>query len=217
MMQERAHQTRRAILQAAAEMFEARGYFGTRLQDIVTGKHISKGALYFHFQSKETLAQAIVAEQYNMWSEAISELRAKYARAIRVVLELSWQAARMCRDETLMRAGIRLVAERNLADPSVPHPFIRLAGVVEELLAEAQAQHDLLPDVDIKKVAHFMAATFSGLQQASPERNGRDTENGRADLPQCITTMWRYVLPGLVTAECLADMSAVFSELGRTS
>lgn len=212
-MQERAYQTRSAILQAAAETFEAHGYSGARLQDIVTRKDVSKGALYFHFRSKEILAQAVVEEQHNMWSAAVTDLRTRYTRAIRVMLELSWRVARMCRDDTLVRAGIRLVAERNLADPSMPHPVDGLARIVEELLAEARVQHDLLPDVDVGMAATFMAAAFSGLQQLA--RNGARTQNGRADRPQCVTTMWRYVLPGLVTADCLADMSAAFAELCR--
>jgi AcrR family transcriptional regulator len=212
-MQKRAYQTRSAILQAAAETFEAYGYCGARLQDIVTRKDVSKGALYFHFRSKETLAQAIVEEQHNMWSAAVSELRGQYSRAIRVMLELSWRVARTCRDDILVRAGIRLIAERNLADPSMPHPVDGLARIVEELLAEARAQDDLLPDVDVGMAASFMAAAFSGLQQVA--RNGVKSRNERPDRPQCVTTMWRYVLPGLVTADCLADMSAAFAELGR--
>src|ERR1700729_2748438 len=97
-MQERASRTRRAILQAAAEMFESQGYLGTSLQDIVKRKKISKGALYFHFASKEALAQAIVQEQYDMWTTAVEKLRATYPRAVRVILEMSWCVARMCRD-----------------------------------------------------------------------------------------------------------------------
>jgi AcrR family transcriptional regulator len=212
-MQERASQTRRAILQAAAETFETHGYVGASLKEIVTRKDVSKGALYFHFPSKQTLAETIMQEQYGMWSTAISDLRAQYPRAVRVMLELSWRVARMCRDDAVLRAGIRLVAERNLADPSVQHPFLGMTGILDELLAEARAQQDLLPDVDISEAASFMAAALSGLQQVSHGNSADDTGDGDADLPKCVTAMWRYLLPGLVTPGCLADMSAAFADL----
>ena len=198
-------------------MFESHGYLGTSLQDIVTRKKVSKGALYFHFASKEALAQAIVQEQYDMWTTAVDELRVTYPRAVRVILEMSWCVARMCRDNALMRAGIRLLTERNLADPSAPHPFAALARIVEELFAEARAQQDLLPDVDAGMAASLVTAAIAGIQQISLAANGRGPRKSGTARPDCITTMWRYVLPGVVTADCLADMSLVSAELSRTS
>ncbi|MEJ8643270.1 TetR family transcriptional regulator [Streptomyces sp. MS1.HAVA.3] len=58
--------TRRAILEAAAVVFEERGYGAAKLTDIVTLAHVTKGALYFHFDSKEDLAQAVIDAQVSM-------------------------------------------------------------------------------------------------------------------------------------------------------
>lgn len=215
-MQERACRTRRAILQAAAESFESQGYLGTSLQGIVTRKDISKGALYFHFGSKEALAQEVVKEQQELWTSEASILRATYPRAVRVILELTWCVARMNRDNALMRAGIRLLAERNLADPSTPHPFAGLARIIEELFVEAQAQHDLLPDVDVGMAATLVSAAIAGIQQGAIPAGKRSARKAVPDRPGCVTAMWRYILPGLVTADCLADMSVVSAELIRT-
>jgi AcrR family transcriptional regulator len=213
-MQERAFRTRRVIVEAAAETFESRGYLGASLRDIVTRNSISKGALYFHFRSKEDLAQAIVQEQYDLQDRALGDLRSRHGRAIRVIVELSWHVARMCREDAIMRAGIRLVAEHNLAESPALQPFRSLAGVMEELLIEARAQHDLLPDVDIPSAAAFMSAALEGLQRACVFGSKRGAK-ARQERPSCVTNMWRYVLPGVVTAECLSDMTAVAAELGR--
>ncbi len=75
MTQERAAWTREGILQAAAETFETRGYLGTSLRDIVTRRDVSKGALYFHFQSKEALAIAVVQEHYEKWTRGDRDTR----------------------------------------------------------------------------------------------------------------------------------------------
>jgi len=55
--------TRRAdILLAARDVFSARGFAGTRMDDIASAAGISKAALYLQFDGKQALFQALVAE-----------------------------------------------------------------------------------------------------------------------------------------------------------
>lgn len=55
--------TRRAdILLASRDVFNARGFAGTRMDDIAKASGISKAALYLHFDGKDALFQALVAE-----------------------------------------------------------------------------------------------------------------------------------------------------------
>ncbi len=200
--------TRHLILQAAAEEFEDRGYLGTRLQDIVNPQDVSKGALYFHFPSKEALAVAVVQEHYDLWSAALTRLRVRHPRAIRLMLEWSWHIARLFRDDVMIRAAVRLEFERHLIGPSMPSPFAGWSAAIEELLNEAMAQGDLMPDVDVTTVADFIVAAFAGLQQAST------AQSGCADLLQRVATMWRCVLPGVVTATCLAELASLVAGPG---
>lgn len=55
--------TRRAdILIAARDVFNARGFSGTRMDDIARAARLSKAALYLQFPSKEALFEALVTE-----------------------------------------------------------------------------------------------------------------------------------------------------------
>lgn len=55
--------TRRAdILTAARDVFNSRGFAGTRMDDIARAAGISKAALYLQFDSKEALFEALVVE-----------------------------------------------------------------------------------------------------------------------------------------------------------
>ncbi len=55
--------SRRAdILLAARDVFNARGYSGTRMDDIARAVGLSKAALYLQFASKEALFEALVTE-----------------------------------------------------------------------------------------------------------------------------------------------------------
>ena len=58
--QRRAIATRDGIASAAAEHFNTVGYAGTRITDILATAGDSKGAMYHHFPSKESLAQYLV-------------------------------------------------------------------------------------------------------------------------------------------------------------
>lgn len=62
--QERAVRTRRAILEAAAAVFDERGYEAATIADILARAGVTKGALYFHFCSKQELAQGVLDEQF---------------------------------------------------------------------------------------------------------------------------------------------------------
>ena len=60
--QARAQATRGKIIDAAVELFDENGFAATGLGDIIEQAEITKGALYYHFDSKESLATAIIEE-----------------------------------------------------------------------------------------------------------------------------------------------------------
>jgi AcrR family transcriptional regulator len=55
-----AEDTRRRILEAATALFNERGYGGTSIRDITERLGMTKGALYYHFSSKDELLYAMV-------------------------------------------------------------------------------------------------------------------------------------------------------------
>jgi TetR/AcrR family transcriptional regulator, cholesterol catabolism regulator len=48
-------ETRKALLTAALELFDVRGYHATSVEDIVAAAGVTKGALYHHFDGKEEI------------------------------------------------------------------------------------------------------------------------------------------------------------------
>jgi AcrR family transcriptional regulator len=59
---ERSETTRRALLDAARELFAERGFASTGRDDIARRAGVTRGALYHHFGSKEQLFRAVVEE-----------------------------------------------------------------------------------------------------------------------------------------------------------
>lgn len=67
-LQERAKATKVSIVEGAAAVFEEIGYGNTSLSSVAERAGVTKGALYFHFKSKEDLALAVIESQHEVVS-----------------------------------------------------------------------------------------------------------------------------------------------------
>src|SRR5579864_1472087 len=54
--------TRRKILDSAAQIFASKGFHGSVVDDIVKASGTSKGAVYFYFESKEQIFFSLVED-----------------------------------------------------------------------------------------------------------------------------------------------------------
>jgi AcrR family transcriptional regulator len=190
--QDRAERTRNAILDAAAEVFDQRGFSGASLSDILTKAGVTKGALYFHFTSKEELARAIIEEQWGWDIPSLEE-----GRSIQTNIDITHAFAHHLRTDIRVRASNRLVTEANFTAP-VPQVYQRWLEIVHDVFVDAQARGDLKKEWDPEKVALWLGGAFLGIQTMS------EVLTGRADLHERVTELWEVSLPGLVPPRRLA-------------
>lgn len=64
---------RRGVLDAAAELFVTQGYDGTTLRQIADAAGIKAGSVYHHFDSKEALFLAVMADGIAVMNEAFAQ------------------------------------------------------------------------------------------------------------------------------------------------
>ena len=160
--QARALATRAAILGAAAEEFGDAGYHAASLSRILERSHVTKGALYFHFASKERIATAIVDEMESL-------CRAIEARSHDWGLDPLRTAARLAREvqdalaaSPILRAGQRLSSE-GYAGPGRPGwPFRYWQDVFAALFARAACDGLIHADVDPAGLGRFVADVSAG-------------------------------------------------------
>jgi len=60
--EEQADATRAALTAIARELFAARGYAETSIEDIAAGVNVTKGALYHHFKDKKAVFEAVFVQ-----------------------------------------------------------------------------------------------------------------------------------------------------------
>ncbi|WP_254885442.1 ScbR family autoregulator-binding transcription factor [Streptomyces sp. NA02950] len=202
-VQERAEQTRRSLLEAAASLFDERGYAGTSISDITHRSGHTSGAMYFHYTSKERLALAVVEEHFATWPALIEQHTAIDAPALEQLVRLSFAVARAFRDDIVVRAGARLWTERTLIEAPLPPPFVGWIDAVGKMLEQAQADGELAPHVDPQAAARTVVCAFFGLHTVS------EALDGRRLVEDHLTDLWTLLLPSLqarpgATAELLA-------------
>ena len=61
------------IVDAAVELFAARGIDGTSLQMIADALGITKGAVYYHFKTKHEIVLAVCADSFDALEAAVAE------------------------------------------------------------------------------------------------------------------------------------------------
>ena len=189
--QSRARVTRAAILRGAAEVFGARGYGLASIADIAAAAGLTKGALYFHFASKDELAYAVITEQHRRTMAASNAILAEGRPALETLILLCRALAQQLLEDPIVQAGIRLTTDVASADHPIVEPYEDWFAAIEELMRRAIAEGDVADSVDPAVFAHFASPAFTGVQLVSA------TLTARADLLQRVREMWVVLLPGL--------------------
>ena len=66
-----SQQTRRRIVEAAAEVFVSKGFEGSSIADLARATQLTKGAIYHHFDSKGDLFFAVIEMVREQWYGAV--------------------------------------------------------------------------------------------------------------------------------------------------
>ena len=149
--------TRQRILDAAALCFQQSGFASVTLKDIAAVADMQAGSLYYHFDSKETLVEAVLTagvdgavdatrhavEALGADAEPMVRLRAALAAHLRVVLADSAYASANLRILGQVPAAIR---ERHLKRQRVYGEFWR------RLFQQAADAGEIRADLDLSVV-----------------------------------------------------------------
>jgi len=197
--QERAERTRHLLIEAAATSFDAMGFAMTGLSEVTQLAGVSKGALYFHFGSKEQLAEAVMAESREGLRGVIRTARHPGGPALQYLIDLCHGMAHRLDHDVVFRAGLRLTDEPGLGADRCPSPHPSWAKVIRRQLLKAATERDLQADVLLDEAATLLAATTAGIEVLA--RRDRTWLS-----QQVLVGLWQAVLPSMVAAERLGRL-----------
>ena len=147
--------TRERILEAAEAVFAEKGYHDTIMDEIVAASSTSKGAIYFHFPSKEdlffSLMDRLASSLLREVERAIAGQRgavAKVQAALEAVLKNLSRRRRLARILLLQSYGLGAAFERKRLEI-----FERFAALIKKHLDEAVAEGSI-PTIDTEVAAY---------------------------------------------------------------
>ncbi|MEO7018131.1 MAG: TetR family transcriptional regulator, partial [Leifsonia sp.] len=109
--QARAQRTRNTIIVGAATAFDRQGYSTASIADIASAAGVTKGALYFHFQSKDDIARAVIQRQHELSFAAGAAIIGEARPALETMIRLCAGLAEQLVSDPVVKAGIRLTTD----------------------------------------------------------------------------------------------------------
>jgi AcrR family transcriptional regulator len=195
---ERRSRTRAQLLDAAYEVFARDGYHAATLDSIARRADVSKGALYYNFDSKEDLFLALLEERLAARAADVTgDGEGDVARPPQVTPE-RWashaiESARLDREWNLLFWEFACFAARR------PAQRRRLARELRSFRAGAGAWFERVladagigPPVPAERMATIIAALANGLGLELMLGTGEDDEaEAREAMATAIALLWR--------------------------
>ena len=191
--QERAVRTRRAVLEAAAAVFAERGYAAATIGEILSRAGVTKGALYFHFDSKVALARGVLQAQTGNDYHVPRELK------LQEWVDAGMTLAKRLPKEPMLLAGVRLSADLHSRDV-VGSAWPAWADVTASFLSEAKERGEVLPHVVPEESAQVFLGAWIGVQYVS------QAMAGWADLEMRMSALFNHILPAITAPAVLVRL-----------
>ncbi|MBP2403822.1 ScbR family autoregulator-binding transcription factor [Streptomyces syringium] len=195
--QDRAIRTRQNILEAAAVVFDQKGYDAATITEILARAEVTKGALYFHFTSKEELALAVIDAQVTQ-APPMPDLPGK--SKMQEMVDMGMLFAHRLADDALLRGSVRLTLEHGSTSLNRSGPFNGWTHLHTQVLVEGLERGEVLPHVVPSDTAELIVGAYAGINTMS------QAINNRADLERRASVLYEHVMPSVVVPSVLARL-----------
>ncbi len=195
--QDRAIRTRQSILEAAAVVFDERGYDAATITEILSRAEVTKGALYFHFASKEDLALAVIDAQM------VTDLPAGdpgRSSKMQELVDMGMIFAHRLLVDPLLRGSVRLTLEHGSTTLNRSSPFNGWTEVHTRVLAEGKERGEVLPHVNPADTAELIVGAYAGINTMSA------VATNRQDLERRATVLYEHLMPSVAVPSVLARL-----------
>ncbi|BBX35846.1 TetR family transcriptional regulator [Mycolicibacterium mageritense DSM 44476 = CIP 104973] len=195
--QARSEVTRKKIITAAVDLFSEIGYPATGLGEIIERADMTKGALYYHFDSKEALAAAIIDEAGAGILATFRGITESPSPALENIIHGLFVVTDYTDTDKLARIGMQLMRTFTGLNDAAGRVYADWLDELVEQVNQAGAEGDLRSGLDSKGAAEVILGSMLGAEAIASA-----TSTG-SDLRQRVARTWDLLLPAIVNAESL--------------
>lgn len=187
-------QTRREqILSAARQCFIERGYHPTRMEDIAATAALSKGGVYFHFDSKREVFDALVEEEYARSMELLKKVTSSEASLVEKMQVIGMHYLEYFNTAPDAPRFFIVMGEMGLRDAELAKKLLAMQtafiGEAEKLIQQG-IREGVVREVDARAVGALLKALLDGVE-------GLNALQYPFEVPQLLATGIDLLLHGL--------------------
>ncbi|WP_227984527.1 TetR/AcrR family transcriptional regulator [Nocardia spumae] len=198
--QERARRTRAAIIRSAAVEFGKSGYAAASLNRILEGSRATKGAMYFHFDSKEDLARAVLDAAVERYRSTTERWLARMdLEPLDIMHGMIDEVALRLEHDIITQAEFRLVIEPEFYQDARAGGSRIVGRAAHGLAVRAIDRKQLRVDADPDRFTRTLAASLAG------QRYIIDLLGGGIDLRTRFTEALEVIIEAMATQDWLDE------------
>lgn len=161
--------SRGRILDAARALFAERGFTACRVADIARKAGMSPGNVYWHFDSKEAILQAILAQGFGSFEAMTAEVADEYGPARRkldILVDRTLDLYQQNAEFAVILGGLMGAGGQELVR-SLGFDMQQIGGRyhanLRRVFSEARTEAALVAPADLDLLVAFYFALFNGL------------------------------------------------------
>jgi TetR/AcrR family transcriptional repressor of nem operon len=168
--QTKGEKTRQQIVEAAAVMFNQRGYEGSSLSELMAATGLEKGGIYRHFTGKEELA----AEAFDYLWQTARDVRLTGLNGLTGVAWLKTYIANFVNNRSPVAGGCPILNTAIDADDGNPMLRAKVTKALKSwrcrlrtVIENGMASGEIRPDANARGAATLIVATLEGALMMS--------------------------------------------------
>lgn len=170
----KSQERKKQVLDAAAECFRKEGFHGCSIAKISKAARMSPGHIYYHFENKEAIVEALVRQQENSLLDMINDIKTSPAEEELVEILVRHTAENVERHTSDEFIGLWLeIAAESARNPGVASLLMQSRKVIEEqfneqlrLRCHVENEREMFR---LRACMEVMSAIFVGLSVNTPQ------------------------------------------------
>ena len=190
--QEQSARSKNALIEAATALFAERGYRETSVQAIGERAGLSRGSIFWHFDSKEGLLWAVVERAFEAWEAEVLLPDVGNATGVEAMSRALAAHRRFLTERTeALRLFYVLMFEALGPQPELAQEFAKLHTQLREMtvgwIRQAIDAGEMRDDLEASAVVTFITGALGGIAyQWLLDPGGFDLDRVYADLEKTL-------------------------------
>lgn len=164
----KAERTKQFIIEKAAPVFNAKGYAGTSINDLITATGLTKGSIYGNFENKDEVALAAFDYNFEKLVTYIREKMDKYPSSIDKLLVYP-ETYRNFLKLPILQAGCPI--NNTSAESDDTHPLLKEKAAkalqfwrerLENRIQTGIENNEIKPDINVNEFISVMISLIQG-------------------------------------------------------